>query len=109
MGSESHTMGRSAQQNNARCGWRRLLLPRAMLPARCWLLPALLWSACHSQRSPHGNVLLEAGAEGSAADLPHLLAVSRQHLQQGAADAQVMEKWLMPVTAVGNQPWAWAT
>lgn len=32
-------------------------------------------------RSPHGDVLLEAGREGAAGDLANLGAVSGQHLQ----------------------------
>ena len=78
--------------------WLRLAVrAAAVLHVACC---TLLWFAFHSHShsqpasSPHGDVLLEAGAEGSAGDLPNLLAVSRQHLQRraGGGDAHVRQK-----------------
>jgi hypothetical protein len=44
--------------------------------------PAARWRR-GAPGSPHGDVLLQAGAEGAARDLPHLLAVRGQHLVCG--------------------------
>ena len=45
--------------------------------------------------SPHGDVLLQAGAEGAAGDLAHLLAIRRQHLH----------RWQVAAAVVGGKCW----